>query len=319
MRETELAGVDLNLLVALSALLAERHVTRAARRLHQSQPVMSRALAELRELFGDPLLVREGHALRLTARAEALVGPLDRVLAEVRALVAPLSFDPAAATGVVRIAAPDIVTYMIGPALLRRLARDAPGLDLEIGQWTVRWREQLASGETDLTIAQPDGTEPGLYSQVLARNEWACVLRAGHPALDEPWTVERYAGLRHLLIGFTSSGGGQVDDALAAVGLTRRVALRMPYVVLSPLVVAETDLVLTTARWLADKLARGTGLVVRDPPVPLAPVDLPMIWPERAHGDPRHRWFRSVLVEVADQEGIRPSAARMAAIPTPDS
>jgi DNA-binding transcriptional LysR family regulator len=311
MRDIDLAAVDLNLLVVLHALLVERHVTHAGRRVHLSQPAVSRALSRLRELFDDELLVRVGQQMRPTPRAEALLEPLERALGDLRDLVATREFDPSRAVGVVRVAAPDILVYMLVPALLECLGREAPGIDLEIVQWSVDWREQLASGEVDLTIGQPSGDEPGIYSQLLARNEWACVLRRGHPALrGERWTRELYASLPHLLIGFTSHGGGQVDAALAAHGLRRRVALRMPYVVLSPLIVAESDLVLTTARWLAEKLARGAELAVLPPPIALEPVDLPMAWQERTHEDPRQRWFRATLAALAEEAGMLPRGMR---------
>ncbi len=306
MQDSDWTAIDLNLLVALQALLVDRHVTRAAGRLHMSQPAMSRALGRLRELFADELLVRVGQQMRLTPRAEGLFARLQDILGGIGELVSPIEFDPSGATGVFRIAAPDILTYMLVPSLLRRLARDAPHIDLEIVQWTHAWREHLQSGEVDLTVGQPSGDEAGFYSRLLARNTWACVLRRGHPALSGRWTVKRYAALSHLLIGITGHGGGQVDAALAARGARRRVALRMPYVVLSPLMVAETDLVLTTARWLAEKIAHRAPLVVRRPPVDLEPVDLPMVWHERSHRDARQRWFRETLLAVAREEGVLP-------------
>lgn len=310
MRSVDLAAIDLNLLVALEALLAERHVTRAAQRVRLSQPAMSRALARLRELFDDALLVRSGQRMALTPRGEALREPLADVLRSIHGLVSHERFDPARASGTVRLAAPDIITYMLGPPLLRRLQREAPALDLEIVAWSPHWHEQLASGAADLTFGQASD-ERGIYSKLLVRNEWITVLRRGHPALRRRWSLDTYVELQHLLIGFTSSGGGHVDAALAALGRRRRVGLRMPYVVLSPLLIAESDLVLTTARWLGRKLARAVGLVLKPPPVELglAPVDLPMVWHERTHRDPKQRWLRSVLVELAQREGMVPAAA----------
>ena len=274
MRNSELDSLDLNLLRALHALLLERHVSRAARRANTSQPAMSRALAKLRRLFADELLVRVGQTMRPTLRAQQLLPALEDVLGKVRELVAGNEFDPASATGTVRIAALDILTYMLVPRLLRQMAVEAPRVDLQVVQWSHRWREHLESGEVDITIGQPVGNEPGIYGQLLVRNSWACVLRRGHPALKGRWTIERFASLSHLLIDVTGAGGGQVDAALSQRGLQRRVALRMPYVVLSPLIVAETDLVLTTARWLAETLAARVPLAVKPPPVELAPVDL---------------------------------------------
>jgi DNA-binding transcriptional LysR family regulator len=311
MRPVDVRGIDLNLLVVLDALLRERHVTRAARRLNMSQPAVSRALGRLRDILDDPLLVRVGQRTSLTASAESLIAPLARILADVDALVSPPAFDPRGATGVVRIALPDILLYMLGPPLLARLARDAPKLDLEIVQWSSAWREQLASGEVDLTFGEASA-ERGIYTSLLVRNDWATVLRKGHPALRKPWTLATFARQNHMLIGFTPHGGGHVDAALAKLGIRRRVALRMPYVILSPLLVAESDLVLTTARWLANKLALSVGLVVRDPPAELglAPVDLPMVWHERAHKDRKQRWLRALLLELARDGGMVARAKR---------
>jgi DNA-binding transcriptional LysR family regulator len=318
MGHVNVAAIDLNLLAVLDALLAERHVTRAARRLGTSQPAVSRALSRLRRIFDDELLVRSGGSMRPTAKAEALAGPLRRVLADVETLVAPDSFEPGRASGTVRLALPDIITYMLGPPLLRRLEKEAPNLDLEIVPWSAAWREQLKSGEADLTFGQTGRGDRGIFTKLLVRNEWATILRKGHPALKRPWSLETYCDLRHLMIGFTSQGGGHVDVALDALGKRRRVALRMPYVVLSPLMVADSDLVLTTARWLAEKLAEPVGLVIRKPPheLGLTPVDLPMVWHERSHRDPKQRWLRSVLVELArEARMVRPVSQSMRMFP----
>lgn len=313
MRHVDIAAIDLNLLVVLDALLVERHVTRAAKRLCVSQPAVSRALSRLRSLFGDELLVRMGQTMHPTPKALALAAPLRRLITDAEGLIAPEVFDPSRARGTIRLAAPDIIVYMLGPLLLRRLQEDAPLLDLEIVSWSSSWREQLESGQVDLTFGQPGNTDAGFFSKLVVRNEWATVLRKGHPALRKRWSLETYRSLSHLMIGFTSQGGGHVDTALATLGLTRRVAVRMPYVVLSPLLVAESDLVLTTARWLALKLSEPMGLVVKPPPkeLGLTPVDLPMVWHERSHRDPQQRWLRKTLIELAQGAGmVRQDAAR---------
>src|SRR5688572_19457262 len=192
-----LAAVDLNLLRALHALLVERHVGRAARRANTSQPAMSRALAKLRVVFSDELLVRVGQTMQPTSRALELLGPLEDVLGRVRELISGNQFDPATARGTVRIAALDILTYMLVPKLLKILAAEAPHVDVQVVQWSHRWREHLESGEVDITVGQPIGKEPGIYAQLLVRNTWACVLRRGHPALAGRWTKQRFARLSH--------------------------------------------------------------------------------------------------------------------------
>lgn len=308
MDPSELVGHDLNLLVALHALLRERHVSRAAARLGVSQPAMSRTLARLREMFDDPLLVRVKAGMQPTARALELHPQVEAVLTEVRELIRPAEFSPATASGTIHMAAPDVVVYMLVPALMRSLSEQAPGLDLDIVSWRPSWREDLETGAIDLCVGMPSGDEPNIYARTLFESDWACVLRKGHPALRARWTLERFAALDHMLVSLTGRGGGQIDAALAGHGVERHVALRVPYPVLTPLLVAETDLVLTTPRWLARKLASAARLAIRRPPIPVPPLRAPMLWHERSHRDPTHRWFRGLLAELAGE--LDPSALR---------
>ena len=293
-----LRALDLNLLVSLHALISERNVTRAAAELGTSQPAMSRTLARLRELFDDPLLVRVGRSMQPTPRALGLFEELSEVLGRAHALFEAPEFDPSSATGEIRFAAPDIVVLMLVPELLRRLAREAPQLRLRVVDWDYRFIEQLESGDVDLTIGGAED-RPGLYARLLIENEWACVLRRGHPALKKRWTPRVYAALEHMLVTFSGQGGGHVDEALARMDLSRRIKLHQPYAAISPLLIAETDLVLTTARWLASRLNADKRLVLRRPPVALDAVRLELLWHERSHRDPRQRWVRALLFEVA--------------------
>jgi DNA-binding transcriptional LysR family regulator len=296
---SELVSHDLNLLVALHALLRERHVSRAAAGVGLSQPAMSRALGRLREMFDDPLLVRVRTGMQPTPRALELYPQVEEVLAVVRDLIRPVEFTPRTATGTIRMAAPDLVVYMLVPALMRSLAEQAPGVDLEIVQWVPSWREGLEDGSIDLCVGLPHGNEPNTYARTLFESDWACVIRRGHPALRARWTLERFASLDHMLVSLTGRGGGQIDAALAERGLSRHIALRLPYPMLTPLLVAETDLVLTIPRWLACKLGADAGLVIRRPPISVPPLRAPMLWHERNHRAPMHRWFRALLAEHA--------------------
>src|SRR5690606_33215975 len=130
----ELRRIDLNLLLTLHALLAEKHVTRAALRLHKSQPAVSHSLAQLRSHFDDPLLVRRDARLALTARAQALVQPLQEALSSLNALLAAPQFDPAVVRGRFRLALSDYAARILLPPLVRHLRQHAPGLDLAISQ-----------------------------------------------------------------------------------------------------------------------------------------------------------------------------------------
>lgn len=295
----DIAQLDLNLLVHLHVLLEERHVSRAAARLRSSQPALSRSLARLRSHFDDPLLVRAGNTLVPTERAKALLPELEQILRGVEQLTHGTQFNPADARGTIRLSAPDVVALMLVPPLLQQLATRAPNLDLEVVQWQADWRPHLERGEIDLTVGFPKGDEPGLYATPLLEQDWAVVLRKGHPALLGKWTAEVFASLPHVLVTAAGRGTSIVDAALASHGLARRIHVRVPYPLLAPMLATHSDVVVTTVRFLALQLAQQSEVVVRKPPIPIEPVRVPMVWHERSHRDPRHRWFREQVVAAA--------------------
>lgn len=307
---SKLAQLDLNLLVHLQVLLEECHVSRAAQKLGSSQPVLSRSLSALRAHFADPLLVRSGNALVPTERAKALRPDLEALLHGVERLAHDARFDPAEASGRICVSAPDVVALLLLPALLERLARLSPGLDVEIVPWQSDWRRPLERGDIDLTVGFPTGDEPGLHARVLLVQEWAVVLRRGHPALRKRWTPELYASLPHVLVTAAGRGASAIDEALAARGLSRRVVLRVPYPLVAPLIVSRTDVVVTTLHFLAHQIASRDDVVVKKPPVPVPAVRVPMVWHERSHRDPRHRWLRDQLRAAADVILAPPVKAR---------
>src|ERR1700691_1466145 len=153
--ERNLRSVDLNLLVAFDALMAERNVTRAAERNGLSQPAVSKALGRLRYLFDDPLFVRRDRAMEPTARALDLAGPIHDALSDIsRTLSLPGAFDPATVTATVKIASIDLYHTSLLPSLIRRLRRDAPGVDLQVrANDCSRLHEQLADGQIDIAFA----------------------------------------------------------------------------------------------------------------------------------------------------------------------
>lgn len=300
MDAVELTQVDLNLLVALRALLRHRHVSRAAAEVNLSQPAMSRCLARLRDLFGDPLLVRVGNEMHLTARALELTSPLEDALEEVGKLFHRQAFDPAVATGSLRIAVPDVIAYMLLPGLLARLREKAPQLDVAVEAWRPDWKEHLESGQIDLSLATPVGQAAGIHARRLVEHHWACVLRKGHPAMRKKWNLDTYLALQHVLVNVTGRGGGQVDAKLEQRGLSRRVALRVPSSLLAGLIVSETDMIWSTARWLALKMSEDKPLVLRRIPVEVSPQAVHLVWHERSHHDPRARWLRQQIIEAVD-------------------
>lgn len=306
MHDMHMAGLDLNLLVALDALLEERNVTRAAARIGLTQSAMSHALGRLRSLFDDALLVRSSAGMVPTARATELGPRVRRALDEVaRALAPPAAWDPKTARGRIVVGTSDYGELVLLPRLVARLQREAPGVDLHVRTLAKDVARQLASGTIDVAVAPvgPHDDAPGVFAQRLFDESFVCVVRKGHPLADKNLTLTRFAAASHALIAPRETEGGPVDDALARLGLARRVAVMVPHFLIAPHVVATSDLVLTVAARVAELLQKPLGLVSLDPPRELGLVGFTMsaMWHERTHGDPAQRWARALLAAVANE------------------
>ena len=304
MHDVHIEALDLNLLVALRALLAERHVTRAAARVGLTQPAMSHALGRLREVLGDPLLVRTPSGMVPTPRAEAMREPLERALADLgRALAAPEPFDPARAKRRFRFATSDYVELVLFPRLCARLWAEAPGVDVRLRPIGGTGVAELAEDRTDIVIGPADsfGTAPGVRIQKLFEDRFVCVVREDHPvAKKKRLDLDTFVALPHALITPRGQNArGAVDDALARLGLERRVALEIPHFLVAPHVVRETDVILTLAERVARMLAPVLGLVRLAPPLEVQGFAMSMAWHDRHHADPAHAWLRRVTADAA--------------------
>lgn len=299
----DVSTVDLNLLVALSALVETRSVTRAARRLRVTQSTMSHTLARLRALLDDPVLVRAGRGMEPTPRAQAVAGPLGRTLAEIgRLLAAEPGFDPATSTRTFALACLDLLAPIL-PDLLQRMRAEAPGVTLDL---RVPERGDVAGallqGESDLALAPPQPAASGLMQRALGSVYWEVFGRSGHPALRGPrLTRKAYLAHPHAVVRLGNAGRGMVGDALAAAGLERKVGLLVPGFLFAPAAVARSDLLLTAPAQPMAPLAESLGLARRKPPIALPEVPVVLYWPERLHGDAGHRWFRGCVGEVIAQ------------------
>ena len=273
-------------------------MTRAARRLHLSQPSVSVQLARLREAFGDPLLLPGPRGMRPTARADALRAPLHAALQALRgAIAAEVPFDPAQATHTWRIAASDYgASVMLLPALAN-LRAAAPGMRLAIlSVPPVDIARQAEQGVIDLAFHTADNAPPGLRSRAMLQESYVLVGRRGHPALASAPTLAQFLALEHAITSPDGGGfHGAADAALAALGLARRVVLSAPNFLLLKAVLASTDLVaLLPGRLVADS----PQLTAVAPPVAIAGFAMLMLWPERVHRDPAHAWLRTQLGAV---------------------
>jgi DNA-binding transcriptional LysR family regulator len=302
MDELSLAGLNLNLLVHLDALLADRSVTQAARRVGVTQSAMSHSLRKLRELTDDDLLVREGRKHVLSKRAEALRPELRRALLDVqRVITSETSFDPLRARRVFRVAAPDFLSVLVLPRLIDVLAREAPGIDLDVvPTQRLRYGWLLETGELDLALGAIMPPGPGIQKIDLFEESFACAVRRGHPDVGRKLDLEAYARLGHLLISIGEDRGPTfVDDQLRLKGLKRRVVARTRSFLAAPMILAQTDLVMTGPRHLLEHLAKDHKLRVLPVPVDLPRYREEVIWHERFANDPAHRWVREQLELIA--------------------
>jgi DNA-binding transcriptional LysR family regulator len=301
LKRRPLAGIDANLLVVLDAILETGSVAESAKQLGLSASAVSHALARLREMVGDPILVRAGRKMTLTARAKAIAPALREGLARVASSVEePKAFAPEAEERVVRIGAIDFATRQILPKVLDVLRREAPRVDVVVTQFDPRSLDALAAGELDLVLALRR-TQAKARQAVLLHEPFVSMIRKGHPALAEKMTPKRFAALPHALVSPTSTRRASVDDELEKLGLSRRVALVVPTLAAAAAAVAESDMVVTGSRREALAAAKHLPLELFDPPVPLAPFAVAMFWHERDHKDPFSTWLRGRIAAVSGE------------------
>jgi DNA-binding transcriptional LysR family regulator len=297
-----ISSVNLNLLVALDALLRERSVTRAARRVGVTQPAMSNSLAQLRRLFSDPLFRRERHGLSPTPRA-LLLAPLvaQGLHAFERALVAP-SFEPRTSERRFVLWTSDYVELVLMPPLLRELERTAPGVTVEVRPWGLHSvPEALAKGEGDVMIGFFDELPRHHHQSLLFEEDYVCIVRRNHPRVRRTLTLARYLELSHVLVSQQSDSPGSVDRALEKLGKKRRVALRVSHFLIVPVLVGATDLVAAISRRAAEPFATALGLRLLPPPLSLPRSRIRQAWPAELELDPGHRFLRETLTRVASR------------------
>ncbi|MBO3277227.1 LysR substrate-binding domain-containing protein [Pseudomonas schmalbachii] len=296
----ELRRIDLNLLVVLDALLEERHVSRAAQRLAMTQPAVSHALARLRDLLGDPLLVRVRNEMRLTSRALELAEPLRDSLAGIRRLVLSERFEPAHAELTLRLGMSDYGAWVLLPTLLPLLRREAPGIRLEIRQDSrLEMLRQVAAGELDCAAGVFPLLPEGLRAQRLFEERFVCLTAADNLAGRSSLPLQEYLAAPHLRVALQQSPAEEIDSHLQNLGLQRRVAVTLPHFTVAPELLAGTDLVLTIAERTLRRSHLPEGLVQFEPPLELARLDFVQVWPSGSQDDPARRWLRERLQQAA--------------------
>jgi DNA-binding transcriptional LysR family regulator len=296
----DLRRIDLNLLVILDALLTEQHVTRAAERLHLSQPAVSHALARLRDLLGDALLVRAGASLVPTPRALELMAPLTEALAQVQSLLAPNAFDPATARRTFRLAMSDYGAAIVLPGLIRTLRREAPGLDLQISHASREGMlDAVLNGDIDAAAGVFPEMPHELRSTPLFDEHYVCLADRNSLPVDGVLDLPTYLARPHVLLEMRGSGTPEIERALTTLRERRRVAISLPHWSVAPELISGTDLILTVAsRGVLDVDER--SLIVVPPPFHIPPFTFVLVWHKRRGGDQALNWLNSKIERVAN-------------------
>jgi DNA-binding transcriptional LysR family regulator len=293
-----LASLDLNLLVALDALLLEASVSRAAMRIGLSQPAASHALQRLRDMLGDPLLVRVGARMELTPRAQALRGPLAQALDQVRGLFTPDDFDAASSERHFRLMMPDLAVELLMPPLMEKVAALAPNVRLDI----VPWRgSAIMSAEfartIDLVISLGNAFK-GFHRQLLYADRDALAVRRGHPVGARLKRRDAFLKARHVAVILRGRSSDLIDDWLLAKGIDRPIALVVPGYLEALHVVARTDLVAFVPRRLIAALTKPLALTTVAPPLDPGIDEQFMFYPTRAQFDPGSIWLRKLMLQT---------------------
>ncbi|GGW30389.1 LysR family transcriptional regulator [Streptomyces lucensis JCM 4490] len=296
---TQSTGLDLNLLVALDVLLEEESVQGAARRLHLSEPAMSRTLGRIRKALGDPVLVRAGRRMVPTPHALAVRAEVSAVVERARALFAPgRDTDLRTVSRTFTILGHDALAAAHGAALFARAAREAPGVRLRFLPESHVDAPLLRQGTADLEVGVIDSVAPEVHVETVYEDRMLGVVRAGHPLLTGELTPERFAGeVGHLIVSRRGRQHGPIDAALAELGLRRRIVGSVGTYPASLFVLRDTDLTGLISHW-GRPLADALGLVTFEIPLTLPAMEVGYAWHPRHDADPAHAWLRGCMHEL---------------------
>ncbi|WP_054311165.1 LysR family transcriptional regulator [Mesorhizobium sp. 1M-11] len=289
---------DLNLLVTLDVLLAEGSVARAAKRLRLSASAMSRALARLRETTGDPLLVRAGRGLVPTPRALELRERVGGIVEDAEAILRPAEkLDLTRLTRTFTMRNSDGFVENFGPALLARIAREAPGVRMRFVPKPDKDSTPLRDGSVDLeTGVIGTTTGPEIRAQTLFRDRFVGVVRTGHPLCEGTVTPERYATGQHVLVSRRNLDKGPIDDALEMLGLQREIATTVSGFLEALVFARAAGLIASVPERYTGHLRDGMYRFAL--PFALPEITISLLWHPRLHADPAHRWLRGCVRDV---------------------
>ena len=306
-----ISRVDLNLLVYLDVLLRECNVTRAAEELGISQPAMSNSLRRLRDLFGDPILVRTSDGMTPTDRALELQPMVRRVLSAAEQAILPKTeFNPMESSRIFRIMASDYTESTLLPVLLRELRKQAPNIRLDIMTPSDVSFHDVERGKVDMVINRFDSLPQSFHQVHLWDDSFSCVMSSNNPVKDN-WNLQSYLSSKHIWVRKTGMGVGVgmtpddvqrlgwVDEALSKQGVKRDISLFTRHYQVALLLAEQDDLIVTIPSMSAKSIAGSDRVVILEPPFEIERMRLKMVWSPLLQHDPGHKWLRQLIKSVS--------------------
>lgn len=298
-----LRSLDLNLLLVFDAIYGERSISKAAAKLHLSQPTVSNALARLRDRLQDPLFERNAQGMLPTPKAKRLAEPIRQALTTLeRGLRGDDTFDYAHTDREFVIGVEDYGEAVILPGFIRWLAEAAPQLRIRIrAASAAQLKVELREGTVDLALDYFALPDTAFRNKCVLTETLMSLSRRDHPLLGERMTLELYLALRHVMLGGPSNARPMIDLALAKRGLQRRIAVMVPHFIAMPVMVQHTDMICTLPRRMAQLYADNFRLRSHAVPLHLPQFPVYLIWHESVESDAGHQWFRNHLMEFCQR------------------
>lgn len=295
-----ISRIDLNLFVVLDAIFSEGNITRASRKLNLTQPAISHALARLRQMFDDPLFVRQGASMAPTPFTRKVIPQVRQALALFESSIqGQVEFDPSSSHRLFHLGLRDVFEATALPPLLARLRQLAP--DIEIASVRIDRRDienELAAGSLDLVLDISVPVSDVIRQQRVSRDRLIVLARAGHPAIGNGLDLPTYLAQSHVLVSSRRKGMGLEDFELNREGHRRRIGLRCQHYFAACRVVSETDLLLTMPEQYARIANAQFGNLIHAFPLQTQPLDAHLYWHTSADDDPANRWLREQFVSL---------------------
>lgn len=296
-----LTSLDLNLLLVFDAIMRERHVTRAGNRIGMSQPAMSNALNRLRHHLKDELFVRSAEGMLPTPRALELSTPITSALDSLELALDPVEFNPATSTKTFAIGTNDYCVSILIPKLAAAMQSEAPNINIRLVSSAGHTFEMLDEQKIDFGISAISEIPTRYGSEICIEDTYVLLMRKDHPLSRGKMTNERFVDARHMVISPRGETHGFVDDDLAKIGLQRTIAMTVNHFSSAPSILANSDLILTAPKRIADTFAPLYNLVTRPAPFlgDAAFSSVKIIWHKKFANHPAHHWFKDYLQGVA--------------------